>query len=60
MGPDRIKHRHLKRSVMEALARSKASGSWEKRTALTNEPVYKELQQSTQNNYLHALEMWDG
>ncbi|GLB36079.1 hypothetical protein LshimejAT787_0303670 [Lyophyllum shimeji] len=36
------------------------SGSWKKRANLTNAPVYKKLQRANQNNYLHALEMWDG
>ncbi|KAG6901097.1 hypothetical protein C0995_000798 [Termitomyces sp. Mi166 len=49
----------FKNSVLQALARSEATGSWKKRDALTNAPVHKELQQGTQDNYRHALEMWD-
>ncbi|KAJ7648133.1 hypothetical protein FB45DRAFT_1102841 [Roridomyces roridus] len=49
----------FKDSVLQALARSEATGSWKKRDALTDAPVHKELQQGTQNNYRHALEMWD-
>ncbi|THH17986.1 hypothetical protein EW146_g2912 [Bondarzewia mesenterica] len=60
MLPSRTKDRPFKRSVIEALARSEAGGSWKKRVHLTNAPVYKELQRATQDNYLHALEMWDG
>ncbi|KAF8644308.1 hypothetical protein AX16_008555 [Volvariella volvacea WC 439] len=50
----------LERSVLEALARSEASGSWKKRAYLTDAPVHKELQRGTQKNYRHALDMWDG
>jgi hypothetical protein len=59
MGPSRTKDRPFKRSVLEALVRSEASGSWNERAYMTNATVYKELTQATQNNYLHALEMWD-
>jgi hypothetical protein len=56
MGLSRTKDRPFKRSVMEALARSEASGSWKKTAHLTigNAPVYKELQRGTKDNYLHC------
>ncbi|KAF9645059.1 hypothetical protein BDM02DRAFT_3190050 [Thelephora ganbajun] len=60
MPPSRTKDRPFKRSFMEALVRSEASGSWDERANTTNAPVYKELQRATQDNYFHALEMWDG
>jgi hypothetical protein len=60
MAASRIRDGPLKRSVVEALARSEASGSWKRRANLTDAPVVKQLQRGTQDNYRHALEMWDG
>jgi hypothetical protein len=50
----------FKRSVTLAMERSAFNGSIEMRALLNDKPVYKELQVSTQKNYLHSLELWDG
>ncbi|KAG6839458.1 hypothetical protein C0991_002387 [Blastosporella zonata] len=47
----RTKDRVFKRSVEEALARSAAGGSLEKRGGLTDAPVRRTLQRATINNY---------
>ncbi|KAG8981552.1 hypothetical protein FRB90_007164, partial [Tulasnella sp. 427] len=59
MTPSKTSTRPFKRSVLEALARSEASGSWNDRADMTDAAVHKELMKGTQKNYLHALEMWD-
>ncbi|KAF8263092.1 hypothetical protein EI94DRAFT_1741841 [Lactarius quietus] len=51
MGPSRMNDRPFKRSVLEALVRSEASGSWNERANMTNATVYKELMQATQKQW---------